>query len=560
MNTAWILASVMLVAGLANADAQKSRRYLVTFKSKQGFSAMTNHWSQSEKSRNLQKPLQNINAVVLKSPSLHTVQSLKNHPEVAAVQAEYFLPSPKPVNGFNPGKSVASARTPSQFVKYFNRVDSSSDEATPIFHEGLKTPWGITAVNAGAAWVESKAGANARVLVLDTGIDPDHQDLKANFEQGKNFFENEIGEVDATDFLDKEGHGTHVAGTIAASYNEKSGFTGVAPKTKILMGRVCGKEGCSSIAISEGIDWGIAQKVDVISMSLGGPFGSADQELAVDMAEKAGVLVIAASGNDGSGMVSFPAAYSSVYAVGAIGNDFKKTVFSQFGPELDIVAPGAAVVSAVPRGTGRDSVVKISIDGVSHEVKSSAFSGTKLVRIPVVKNLVHAGLGNPEDFAAIDFKGKFALIGRGEIRFSEKVANAMASGAAGALIYNNAPGLMQGSLSEDGSELDFPVVMVEQTAGAQLVEALAKGAVAAAEITTMASDYAMFDGTSMAAPHVAGVAALVLSANKNLTPGQVRAILSSTAAPLGPNLENEYGAGNIQADKAVAAAIAHTAK
>lgn len=556
MNVAWILASVMLIAGLANADSQKSRRYLVTFKSKQGFSAMNNHWSQFDTSKKLQKPLQNINAVVLKSPSLQTITSLKNHPEVAAVQAEYFLPSPKPANGFTPGRSLWKARAQPQFVKQYITVDTTSHDTTPVFNEGAKTPWGITAVHAGAAWVDSKAGANARILILDTGIDPDHQDLEANFEQGRNFTQNEIGEVDATEFADQEGHGTHVAGTIAASYNEKTGFTGVAPKAKILMGRVCGKEGCSNISISEGIDWGIAQKVDIISMSLGGSFGSPDQELAVEMAEKAGVLVIAASGNDGSGVISFPAAYSSVYAVGAIGIDLKKTNFSQFGPELDIVAPGAAVVSSVPRGTGRDSLVKVFIGGVQHDAKSSAFSGTKLVSYPVIKDLVHAGLGNSEDFATANFKGKFALIGRGEIKFSEKVANAIASGAAGAVIYNNAPGLMQGSLTEDGSELNFPVVMIEQTSGALLVEALAKGTAAKAEISTMASDYAMFDGTSMAAPHVAGVAALVLSANKNLTPAQVRAILTATAAPLGPNLKNEYGAGNIQADKAVAAAIA----
>ena len=84
---------------------------------------------------------------------------------------------------------------------------------------------------------------------------------------------------------------------------------------------------------------------------------------------------------------------------------------------------------------------------------------------------------------------------------------------------------------------------------------IAKGPVASADVSTVASDYAQFDGTSMAAPHVAGVVALIRSANKKLTPAQVRMILTTTAMPLGPNNENQYGAGVVQADKAVKAAM-----
>ncbi len=548
MNKTWILVVVMMAAGVADAKG----RYMVTFKSKQGFQAMQNYFVHTQRSGRIQKSLNGLNAIVLKSGSAATAASLKNHPEVAAIESEFFIPSPKPINGFKPAIVANTMRVRPEF---FN-LENTTNDSIPIFTEGPKTPWGILAIKAGGAWADSAAGANARVLVLDTGIDPEHQDLKANFEQGKNFFETEEGKVDATDFIDKEGHGTHVSGTIAASYNAATGFTGVAPKAKILMGRVCGKEGCSNIAISEGINWGIEQHVDVISMSLGGPFGSPSHEIAVKNAEAAGVMVVAASGNDGTAQISFPAAYADVFAVGAIDISLKKTSFSQWGPELDIVAPGSAVISAVPRGSGRDSVVGISYPGIKREIKSAAFSGTKLVTKAVMKKLVVSGLGKPEDFAAAKVKGKFALIARGEIRFSEKVANAMAAGAVGAVIYNNVPGLMQGALTEDGTELDFPVVMIEQKDGLELVEVIAKGITAKAKIVTSASDYAMFDGTSMATPHVAGVIALMRSANKKLTPAQMRSILASTATPLGPNSENEYGAGNVQADKAVAAALA----
>ncbi|MFN3454829.1 MAG: S8 family serine peptidase, partial [Pseudobdellovibrio sp.] len=347
----------------------------------------------------------------------------------------------------------------------------------------------------------------------------------------------------------------HVAGTIAASYNAENGFTGVAPLAKILMGRVCGGLGCSNIAVAEGIDWGIDEKVDVISMSLGGPYSSSVERYAVADAEKAGVIVVAASGNSGIGRVSFPAALPTAIAVGAVDSSIVKTSFSQWGPELDIVAPGASVVSSVPQGTGRGSHVELVVNGVRAQVKSSAFSGTKIFSTPRVGDLVAAGLGKKEDLAKVNVAGKIALISRGEITFAEKVGNALKANAIGVVIYNNADGLMSGSLTEDGSELDAAVVMIEKTAGESLLAALNNGATASAEISTSVSDYASFDGTSMATPHVSGVIALMKSANKKLTPIQVRNIIKATAIPLAPNTQNEYGAGLIQADKAVEAAL-----
>ncbi len=158
---------------------------------------------------------------------------------------------------------------------------------------------------------------------------------------------------------------------------DPAGFTGVAPQAKILMGRVCSEQGCSNVAIAQGINWGITEKVDVISMSLGGMWSTPAERDAVLKADKAGVTVVAASGNNGSGKVSFPAALPSVIAVGAIDNTLKKADFSQYGPELAVVAPGVAVVSSVPQGTGREASVEISMDNKAAKVNASTFQGAK---------------------------------------------------------------------------------------------------------------------------------------------------------------------------------------
>ncbi len=542
---------VALVATVAMCNVASAKdRYLVIYKSQQGYAAMNQYMlTEGVSSLKVEDSLVHISGQVLETSNVNAINALRNHPEVEVIEAETFRPSPKPIHGF---KLVKAAKTWNQDLEVSDNSDI--DAQVPHLNEGVSTPWGIMAVNAGNAWATASAGSNARVLVLDTGIDPNHPALKKNFEKGRNFFQSFDG-PNPEDFIDKEGHGTHCAGTIAASYNEATGFTGVAPLAKILMGRVCGELGCSNIAVAQGINWGVEQKVDVISMSLGGPSTSSAERKAVQNAEAAGVTVVAASGNGGNAAVSFPAALPTVVAVGAVDSSIKKTSFSQWGPELDIVAPGAAVVSTVPQGTGRDSVTEITVDGTATLVKSAAFSGTKLFPTAKLGELVPAGLGKVEDFAKVNVAGKFALISRGEIAFAEKVKNALAAKAIGVVVYNNTTGLMQGALSEDGTELDVAVVMIEQTVGQKLVEQITAGQKASAAISTSASDYAMFDGTSMATPHVAGVVALIKSANKKLTPVQVRTILGATALALAPNDANQYGKGLVQADKAVKMAV-----
>ncbi len=476
--------------------------------------------------------LENLSSLVVNvdDDSEGALLALKANPAVTIVEEEIFHPLPKPVRG-------------QVFPKAFADVTAASVLSSA-------TPWGILAVKAPQAWRVTQ-GQGARTLILDTGVDKDHPALAANFESGKDFVGDNISPYP---FFDQLGHGSHVAGTIAGAALP-SGFVGVAPQSKFLMGRVCAKEGCSSIAIAQGINWGIAQRVDLISMSLGGPIGTAVERRAVEAADKAGITVVAASGNDSSATVSYPAKFPSVIAVGALDSKMQKASFSQYGPELSIAAPGVSVTSSVPQGTGRDSQVTLSGLGSDRVVASTSFIGSPDLPQGAVGQLVLSGLGKPEDFKTVNVRGKFALIQRGEIPFTDKVQNAINAGASGVVIYNNQAGLVQGALSKDGTLLPIPVAMIEQTSGEEVKRALAVGRVVSAKVATVPTDYASMDGTSMATPHVAGVVALMKSANKNLRPSAVKQLIRSTAVPLGPNDQNQLGAGLIDAEKSVGAAL-----
>lgn len=525
----------LLVTTSANAErvlvvmkdsaAFKKAHMAYTTKGNQ-FSGGLNLGVKSKAVGELEVALPHISAMIVDTQDASQIEKLQNSPEVAIVEREVIHPNLIPIRKGLLGAALVPGSV------------------------GESTPWGIYAVKAPQAWTAGNSqGEGARVLVLDTGIDEDHVSLKDNFEKGKDFTYSSVG------YKDVNAHGTHVAGTIAGVM-DNSGFVGVAPKAKILAGKVCSDEGgCSNFAIAAGINWGIQENVDVISMSLGGSMSTPAERRAISAADAAGITVVAASGNDGSGRVSYPAALPTVIAVGAISDEYKKTDFSQYGPELDVVAPGQEVHSSVPTGTGRAPKVSVSNGQFDVKVKSTAFAGSKEVPVAIKAELVYAGLGKPEEFKSVNVAGKFALVQRGEIAFSEKVQNAIRARAKGIVIFNNAPGLIQGSVAEEGQTVAIPAFMIEQKVGEDIVVELTKGSAVSATLETEVTDYSSFDGTSMATPHVSGVVALIKSVNKSLTGAQVKEILVKTAVKLQDNTELEVGAGLVDAEAAVRAAI-----
>ncbi len=203
-------------------------------------------------------------------------------------------------------------------------------------------PWGVARVNAPAAWKLGR-GAGVKVAVLDSGISPRHPDLAANLAGGFNAIE------PGKPFDDDNGHGTHVAGTIAALRNGR-GVAGVAPEARLYAVKVTDKNGKGRV--SDGVaalEWAVANRVQIVNMSIGTREDNPSFREAVRRTGAAGIAMIGAAGND-LGKVSYPAAYPEVIAVSASDASDDWAWFSNSGPEVAFVAPGVDVRSTVPWG------------------------------------------------------------------------------------------------------------------------------------------------------------------------------------------------------------------
>ncbi|MEK4969950.1 S8 family peptidase [Cytobacillus sp. FSL R7-0696] len=215
-----------------------------------------------------------------------------------------------------------------------------------------ETPQGIQLIQAPEIWKETK-GKGMKVAILDTGCDMDHPDLKARIIGGRNFTDDDGSSPDILD--DHNGHGTHVAGTIAATANE-SGVIGVAPEADLLIVKVLNKDGSGQYDwIINGILYAVEQKVDIISMSLGGPEDVPELHEAIQKAVGENILVVCAAGNEGDGddntdELAYPGSYNEVISVGAVNLNRESSPFSNSHTEIDLVAPGEEILSTFLNG------------------------------------------------------------------------------------------------------------------------------------------------------------------------------------------------------------------
>lgn len=220
--------------------------------------------------------------------------------------------------------------------------------------EGL--PWGVDRIDADLVWDQNRdlvvdSGANAgggvKIAVLDTGIDLDHPDLQANIKGGINT----INPLKSPD--DDNGHGTHVAGIIAAVDNQV-GVLGVAPQAWLYAVKVLNKQGSGFVSdIIEGLQWAISEGVDVINMSFGTSSDVQSLHEAIAAAYNKGIVLVAAAGNSGPGenTVLYPAKYPEVIAVSATDSSDTVASWSSRGPEVEVAAPGVNVFSTYKGGS-----------------------------------------------------------------------------------------------------------------------------------------------------------------------------------------------------------------
>jgi serine protease len=474
-------------------------------------------------------------------------------------RADLHLRSFKVINGFT------ADLTDDQVVRLLN--SGEVDDIEPVVERHVladtvtpgqqTTPYGVSMVNAPAVWPVTKGAAingtgPIHVAIIDTGIDYNSSELQRAFKGGHNFI------ADNEDPLDDEGHGSHVAGTIAAA-DDHNGVVGVAPDADIYSLKVldqCGNG--ESGGVISAIDWIIAKKQQIggnwiANLSLGSPDSSTTERTAFQRGADAGIIFFAAAGNSYMGVdgLSFPAGYPSVVSVGAIDVNQVVADFSQRGPDLKVVAPGVnvlstTVVASVKTNDGLAFAGTTPI--ITKNAANDPLDGFCLPPPAVSGAYVFCGRGNPADFPS-SVQGKIALIERGDLTFLVKAQNAKTAGAIGVIVFDHTDEALVvsifGPFTTASAVPNFlPYIFISKADGTTLKNATSSQVTLGFGFET----WLLESGTSMATPHAAGVAALAWAAAPNASATDVTNAVINTAKDLGdPGVDTVYGHGLVNA-------------
>jgi subtilisin family serine protease len=482
----------------------------------------------------------------------------------------------------------------------------ATSELTPSMSNGL---YGLVTTHAVEAQAAGYTGAGVKACVADTGLDTRHSDIAPNLVDTYDVFSGHEG-LHATDVFDlgvqaTETHATHVSGIVLGAINgtgihgvapnlvntydvftgatgvhatdvfrlgvattethathvagivlgadNGSGTLGVAPAAKLYHARVLGTQPDGSVSgetsqVMAGVQWLADQGCKVINMSLGGGDRSQAEEALYNQVIQDGTTIVVASGNDSASQVSFPGGYQNVLTVGAVDVNNQLASFSNTGAQLDLVGPGVDNLSSFPAGQGRDAFV--TAGGAKYSALPAEFSGATSA-YGINGPLVACGLGQAPSDCGGAAKGFVALIQRGAISFAAKVDNAMKAGASAVILYNNVAGSLNPTLGAPSADW-IPTIALSMEDGQAVASSLTP--TSSGTLFNVAMAWNLDSGTSMATPHVTGVAALIFGKNPKLTPDQVETIMERTATDLGvPNYDTRFGWGLVNAQAALAA-------
>ncbi|MBT6838822.1 MAG: S8 family serine peptidase [Nitrosopumilus sp.] len=386
-------------------------------------------------------------------------------------------------------------------------------------------------------------GTGIKIAIIDTGVDFNHPDLLGWGPDGKviggyNFIqENQLP-------MDNNGHGTKVAGVIAADGNT----LGVAPKAKILAYKVSEDgEGVSSELIMKAIKKAIEDKADIINISLGVNKTNSKIDSAVNHALDNGIFVVTAAGNDGP----------ELKTIGSPGRNF-----------------GSVTVGATYNNMTSSLIATLEVNEKDFTVIPMVGSST--TEEPIIGKIIFGGFGKISDLKERDVKDAIVIVERGSdvkgelLFFSIKEMNVASAGAKALIVYNNESGIFLGELIHEFSELGYtpqiPVVSMDREEGLEIIELIknnnkgimnlfynpdfvahfsSRGPVspfymkpdivapgAYINSTQNNASYNFTSGTSFAAPHVSGAAALLLQKNPELQNYEIKSLLLTTVQPV----------------------------
>lgn len=434
----------------------------------------------------------------------------------------------------------------------------SSAEMDPVrYFMSQSSPWGIA--NVQADQLSDSTASNMTVCIIDSGYDINNPDLSANNHSGTN-------DSGTGNWYQAGGsHGTHVAGTIAA-VNNSEGVVGVMPNANVNLHIVkvfnASGWGYSSDLVTA-VNTCVNNGAKVVNMSLGGPSDSTSERNSLASIANSGVLLVAASGNDGNSSLSYPASYDSVMAVGAVDENGQHAEFSQYTSQVEVAAPGEAVLSTVA-GDGRTGSISVGgssygdAEGVvpqSHYIQSGGNYVISNVNGTVSGTLASCSRSG-SSYSCGNMSNRICIAERDanqagssypEINAAKACADA---GAAGVIVYSNSarPGLQNPFLVDANNDVNVPSVSVNRATGQALLSQTGQSAT----LSVLGNqDYDYYNGTSMATPHAAAVAALAWSNNIDCSATDVRNALKATAIDLDVSgRDDRTGYGLVQAKAA----------